>query len=158
MDEFYPDKVIHMFRYDVRGELGDCWKALSDGNAAAMEGENHRAYELYKKAICGTGNSEYTRIFTDYVNISIEAYCTCKNLTPLTTNQFGAREIQRFAGLHRFDDIGFVLVSMADAESNLINAEALRKEALFWLRLDEDNPDVPNEIARLQGSLSKGRE
>lgn len=157
MDDFYPSRVIDYFGTS-RGEYEECQKALSAGRAAARSGDFQKAYELYKKWICGAGDSEYTRIFTEFVDISIEAYCACKHLDPLTKTQFGYREIERFNATYHPEYIVPVLKKLRDQEPDKANALKLQKEVMFWLRFAQDEEVYEGEIIEQKNILEKLRD
>ena len=154
MDDFYSSKVTELFGTS-RFEGKECDQAFVDAVVAAKRGDYHEAYELYKKGICGAGDSDYTHIFTALVDISIEAYCACKHLDPLTKTQFGYREIRRFNATHCPEYIVPILKKLRDQEPDKAKKVRLQKEILFWLRFAQDEEVYESEIIEQKNILEE---
>lgn len=152
--DYYINKKIFITNW-TSDELKDSEDLVKIGNGYYCGKDYLNAYICYKQAICGNKKTKHSKIFTDYIDISIEAYCACKNLCPLTKTQFGFREIRSGALSEYFEAMGFVLVDLVQKEISAHKAIRFQKEAMFWLRFKQDDnfKDLVEEIYKQQEKL-----
>ncbi len=141
MDELKQTKQILNFGERKPGEYERANDRKHAANTELNKGNYKSAYKLCKKAICGGDNSEYTKIFSDFVDISIEAYCASGILDDFSDydykkdTKFGYHEIlSHAADIYGCCEISYNLTHIADQETDKEKAIKLRKEALFWFR------------------------
>jgi hypothetical protein len=139
----------------TRGELSECGVFFQQGDSLKTKGilgeqssYLEDAYFHFKKAICGSGTSEYSKVLTNYINECIEAFCSHKTIDVNLMKKFEshARRIERYAILGYFNTIISTLEGCVSLEKINDRSKTIRfqKEKLFWMLLDEKDPhDLP---------------
>jgi hypothetical protein len=132
--------LVELRDLSCSNEWEACSRAWSRAQALINEDgyrENHakhvEAYNIYKQAICGTGESEYSKVYTKFVEERIEAFCSLPQIDMEALARFEksfSRVFQYGICFHQAP-IGFQLSLIAKAEQNVEKALRLHQEAVF---------------------------
>jgi hypothetical protein len=140
-------------------EYNACHNILNESRKLLREGPCWEAYILSKKAICGLGESKYSKIFTKFVDERIEAFCLLENIDKAEiVFEKSFAKIRRYAILHFFDAPTVRLLSWIKKETNEEKIIKFQKEVIFWFLLHkvryEEDP-TQTEIDALRSNLKK---
>ena len=159
MDELYPRKVIDFLNSSVHEERVKLYATCNKEFTRSTElTDAQEAYKVRKNAICGGGYTKYSKLFMKILDLNIEAYCTSDDIAYLSNTKNYFDFVNRYAVLKEFYGMGITLIILADKEKDVNKISRLKKEALFWLRLEEgEYPDVENDIVRIEWWLEHRR-
>jgi hypothetical protein len=124
--------------FDERHECSKTWeraRVLTNEKGYKANKEKHEeAYKLFKQAICGIGESEYSKTYTKLVNGYIEAFCLQSQIDMETLAKFKKSFdiICRYSIWYQCAPIAYHLSLMAKDEQNVAKAIRLHKEVIFW--------------------------
>jgi hypothetical protein len=125
-------------------EMNECSriydKALALINEEGYEAnkEKHKeAYKLFKKSICGTGESEYSKVYTKFVEERIDTFCSQEHIDMETITRFKKSfdMVIHYSIWYQLSPIAYHLSLVADGEQNVEKVIRLRKEVIFWYAL-----------------------
>jgi hypothetical protein len=151
------------------------YTAFEEGCASVMPGDLYieglcTSCDLLRKAIYGFGDSEFSKEFKLYINTNLGAFCEYPDvfvgsqIDIINGNllyQFGFYPI-RHNTLYTYSwELGKRLTELADAIDSTEESKMIRKEAVFWLRLNYgiwgDNHIMHTNIDKITGNTFEKR-
>jgi hypothetical protein len=130
---YSPDEMNECSRIYERA------RALINEEGYETNREEHKeryeeVYKLFKQAICGTGESEYSKIYSKFVEERIEAFCSQEHIDMETIARFKKSfdMVIHYNIWYQLSPIAYHLSLVADGEQNVEKAIRLHKEVIFW--------------------------
>jgi hypothetical protein len=133
---YSPDEMNECIRIDERA------RALINEEGYETNRDEHKeryeeVYKLFKQAICGTGESEYSKIYTKFVEERIDTFCSQEHIDMETIARFKKSfdMVIHYNIWYQLSPIAYHLSLVADGEQNVEKVIRLRKEVIFWYAL-----------------------
>jgi hypothetical protein len=117
--------------YDERTECSRMRRVADD---LARKGQHEESYRLLKQSICGSGQSEYSKIYTKLVDERIEAFCSQEHIDMDTLSKFQKSFdlVLQYRIWYQSPGMECRLHDIAATEKNREKLIRLHKETIFW--------------------------
>lgn len=153
---------VPVFNY-TNEEFNSCWRAGKKARELTYEGKRGESYELYKKSVCGMGESEYSRVFTKFVEERLDAFCSSDVINKAWIDKF-QETFEKIRRLYFAPFLEGVLISgqnlLYQANLTIDEIKKLEKQTIFWflvcdLQEPEEYDMFYDEMMELLAKYSK---
>jgi hypothetical protein len=112
-----------------------CKKAMIEGNRLANEDRHLEAYRIFRRAMLGFGDTEYSRFLTWFLKTSMKGFCSRESLDFATIYRFerAFKWIFKYAMEVIPAWVGVQLCHLASSEGDAGKARKLRMKGLFFM-------------------------
>jgi TPR repeat protein len=129
-------------------EVGVCEDFARKGDDLARECRPVEAARMYIKAICGSGESQFSKILTWMFESGMKQFCSEPDIRTNPLERFAhiIVPIMGYRIWYAGARAAVQLIRAADAEPDRARSKRLRKEAIFLMLMEIQSDDVGEEI------------